>query len=216
MIRLFLTSVAIWAVFAALIGGVQVISAQSGDGQGNATIAMLRESQYIDGHWCWRGLCLGQTTFEEAATRLRDKAVFGDLFNIQDQGTLSLVWEWREQPYWYDVLARARDDDRLSRHNVNIGDRSMTMADAIRLFGTPTTVFVQVIEVGFSVEVCFEREVCAQIAGWNAFLTPHSVITEIDFMTAEARQAQDVYASEPTAWRGFSNYTPRWWYRLNK
>lgn len=212
MMRWLITVIVLVAMCAGMIGGVQIVGARVGDGQENATIAMLRESQYIDGHWCWRGLCLGQTPFDEAVKRLHDKAVFGDLFNIQDQGILSLVWEWREQPYWYDVLARARDDDRLARHHFNIGDRSITMADAIFLFGTPTLVFVQVMDLGFAVEVCFERDVCALIAGWEASLTPHSVVTEIDFMTAEARQAQKVYTAEPSDWRGFTNYTPVWWF----
>ena len=202
------------ALFMAIISVAQAQAERVSVGNEASPVAILREFGNADGRWCWRGLCLGQTLLREASTRLRNQAEFGDLINIKDQGTSSLAWEWRDHPNWVGLLARPRDGDTLARLNFALNADTLSLADAIALFGVPQDVYIQGIGGDLLMQICFAHQACVWIVQHNGMLNPAAPIIGIDFMTDDAFQAQLVYGTESIKWRGFTNYTPGWWYRF--
>jgi hypothetical protein len=182
--------------------------------QASPLITVMQEFHIADGRWCWRGLCLDQLRLHEASLRMRDKAVFGDLANIKDQSS-AVTWEWLDRPEWYGLLARPRNGEWVSRFNFRMGDNQLTLADALTLFGTPQTLYIEVTSI-VTVQICFEHDVCVWVVQRNGLVTPAEPITGIDFMTPEAFQAQMVYGVEVIKWHGFANYTPRWYRLINR
>jgi hypothetical protein len=202
------------ALFMAIISGVQAQGAQAASGKESRLSTITREFQLIDGQWCWRGLCLEQTPLTEASRRLRDKTMFGDIIKVEDQGTSSVSWQWDKHPDWYSLVARPRNGNNISHFSFSIRDAAFSLADALRLFGTPQAVYIQGIGGDLMIEICFAHEACMWIVQHTGLINPDAQIIGIDFMTAEAFKAQVVYGVDSIPWRGFTNYTPGWWYRF--
>jgi hypothetical protein len=212
MLRWLINVMVLGVLFAVAISGVRMLGARASDGKAASTMTILREFAFVDDRWCWRELCLGQTPYAEATIRLRDKSVFSDIINAIDSSLIG--WGWMNDPSLFTMLARQRGTQHISRFAFTARGSRFSLADAIRLFGTPEDVYIQSIGSDLAIQICFAHKVCVTTTQPTGKLTPSTTISGIDYVTVEAFNARLAYGTETKQWRGFLNYAPRWWIRM--
>lgn len=211
MRRWLISTVLLLMLFAAIISSIRAAgqpSLKDHIEEVAPTVAVFREFQYTHNHWCWRGLCLGETTFVDATVRMRDSTVFSDISKASPEP--SLAWLWMNDPYLFTVLSRDPSTDSLASFVFAIQNETFTLIDAILLFGKPQTIEAQVAssDSDLYMTICLAFDVCVTVIQPPGMVSPESIVTGVTFVTKAASQPESAYHLHGMRWHGFADYTP--------
>ncbi|MBX3081647.1 MAG: hypothetical protein KF716_08410 [Anaerolineae bacterium] len=164
-------------------------------------IAVVREFERVDDHWCWRGLCSGQTPFQEVLTRLPDTTMFDDIVVTSGE---SATWTWVKAPSLLAIASRAPDTDHLGSLAIVFHEHRVTVLDVMLLFGAPLTIDSDSIGSERILNICLLNNVCVTSIVPSGTLTPDAYIESMFFEVADNMQDNVRYVHY--GWRGFMDY----------
>lgn len=163
--------------------------------------------------WCWRDVCPGRDSFEEAERKATDMTG-GEAFRLVSNYDRMMLWEsndptlWR---VWLEAQATLTNIQRISiepEPNIyrdflkpNIGSKQMMLGDLMLRFGTPALVTGRdLTRTRNRVIVCFQRQVCAELLPAHR-LSPTQWVDHI-MLQGDIRQLYAGGRTDVRAWRG--------------
>jgi hypothetical protein len=169
--------------------------------------ALRTETAKVDNTWCWREICPGLTHWEPLRQRVRQ----GNLPDAQLVTNTLITIQHRTGAPFSGGIARSLRPFRGAPFqrvgNVYLtlsGLSEMTMADAMRLLGTPSTMYVVLVETNAFVEVCFRSGACVQVYTQDSRLRPASRVHVVLFhgRSSPTEDLEGIAVSR-LPWRGF-------------
>jgi hypothetical protein len=152
-------------------------------------------TQNISGTWCWIDICPNQTLYYEARAQV-DKAGEKILRDL----TSGLWIELEPETNLYFDSTEGRQTDPVAAITIDFRPHSISLGDAIRLFGTPFSIRRDAENKPvWHRSICFEGGLCAYFEGSKSILSPHMSLTALSFLGSDDRGLKSVFRS----WTGF-------------
>jgi hypothetical protein len=168
---------------------------------------------------CWHGIHIGKTTMSEAELILKESH-FAVITNPYDH---DLMWTENASPitrgviypvYDFDVLTNWRDE--VDRIYLSLDDESLSLGDAILLWGTPigtntqlcsdtTGYFTIYFEGNVQIDVNPAKQINRGSLSPSA-LTPYTVVTRIGYVSKD----NSYFPRELQKWKGFVRFPPNY------
>ena len=176
----------------------------------NSFAAMLkRDLHLIDGAWCWRHLCPGKTTAEQARELLTDGVTSADPYDaIPTQWRPSLGASWSVKLYF--------DDDELLYFVSLISDNlgrdflpQVTLAEVVTEYGTSVRVNANPDQRSV-IMLCYAQGLCVRTLTWGRpQIRPFSRLDTISLLEPQHVLAHTSQFPLHVGWQGFADYRLR-------
>ena len=167
-------------------------------------VTLIREVQVAESGWCWRGLCLGKTPFDEAQAQIQQNGAFSDLINVTLYEGNQLTWEWKDNENRYGLFRRVGDGKTLASLSFAWSSEMLTLGEVVYLFGTPQSLSIRSYPIGYDEGleflICFEQHVCALTGNEDGVLRHISHVHSLIFGDAAIKRSVGM------PWRGFTRY----------
>jgi hypothetical protein len=176
-----------------------------------------QDTQLIDGVWCWRSICPGQDSFEDAGRHLRQWTDGHFTFELSNYAW-RMFWTSNDPSLWRVTLwAEAtanvvetvwiEPEPQLRRNLFTpaLGSQRITLGELIRTFGNPTSLQLSRGRTDRTA-VCFAGNVCAELLT-TPRLTPYAWVDSL-YMTAITLPEGERGAARVVKWYGLISLDP--------